>query len=208
MSQEIKAVLFDFDGTLVDSEPVHFEAWKAVMEPLGVTISHQVFMERFVGVEDREAVRMVAEAQTPPRTFDELWATFPRKQEIFRQMMDAHPQVPQATRTLIADLKAAGYLLGVVTSSSSVEVSPMLDRNGIRQYLDVTVFCEDVTRRKPDPEPYLKALDALGLSTALVLEDSNSGMTAATSAGCEVIRVVDVHDVADLVRSRLNLFGD
>lgn len=205
MSENLKAVLFDFDGTLMDSEPIHYEAWRQVLEPLGVTVDHDVFLERFVGVEDREAVRQLAELQNPPRDFDELWATFPRKQQIFRQIIASKPQVPPQTREAIAALKEAGYLLGVVTSSSSEEVIPLLERNGLSLYLDTAIFREDVVNKKPDPEPYLKALKSLNVETALVFEDSRSGIASAKAAGCEVIPVVDVAQVAQQIRERLGV---
>lgn len=207
MNDKFKAVLFDFDGTLMDSEPIHFEAWREALQPLGVAVEHDLFMERFVGVEDREAIRMLAELQDPPRDFEDLWATFPSKQQIFREIIGARPQVPEATKDIIADLKAAGYLLGVVTSSSEEEVVPILERNGIRPYLDTAIFRENVIHKKPHPEPYLKALEALGVDHALVLEDSKSGIAAALAAGCEVVPVVDVNEVARQVRERLGMGG-
>ena len=205
MIDNVEAVLFDFDGVLVDSEPIHFAAWKEALEPHGVQLSEQVFLDRFVGLEDREAIRLVAEEQVPPRNFEDLWAAYAVKQRIFGARIAASPLVPMGSRELIAHLKSAGYRVAVVTSSSRNEVEPILVSCGIRSLFDVGVFAEDVSRKKPDPEPYLTAKRLLNVSRTIALEDSNAGQTSARAAGCEVIPVTDVMMVATQVRERLGL---
>lgn len=205
MVDGFEAVLFDFDGVLVDSEPIHFAAWQEALGPLGVHLEIDPYYQRFIGLEDRAAIRMLAQEQQPPRTFEELWPAFPHKQRIFTERIHAAPQVPQSTQALVAALRNAGYKVAVVTSSSGAEVRPLLESNGILQYLDACVFAEDVTRKKPDPEPYLTAKQRLGVDRALVLEDSQAGIASARAAGCEVLGVTDVGQVAALVRQRLGL---
>lgn len=202
--KKFQAVLFDFDGVLVDSEPLHHQAWSEALAPLGVQVSKEVYHERFIGIEDRGAIEWLASTH-PTYSFEDLWATFPRKQELFLELVLADPLVPEGSRELFEQLKVEGYLLGVVSSSSRSEVWPVLERNGVRHLFDLGVFAEDVERKKPHPEPYQKALEAMGIEEALVLEDSNAGITSATAAGCEVIRVTDVMQMAVQVRERLSL---
>lgn len=201
----VEAVLFDFDGVLVDSEPEHFAAWQEALEPYGVTLPHDPYYQRFIGLEDRAAIRMLAEEQTPPRAFDELWPAFAEKKRIFMERIMAVPQVKDETREIVGRLHAAGYALAVVTSSSRHEVRPLLEGNGILEYFGACVFAEDVTRKKPHPEPYLTAKERLGVERALVLEDSAAGMESGRAAGCEVIRVRDVGEVSRLLEERLRL---
>lgn len=202
---EFRAVFFDFDGVLVDSEPLHHAAWAEALAPLGIEISQQDYLDRFIGIEDRSAIEWLAAAQNPPRDFNELWSAFPRKQEIFLERILAKPSIPADTCALFEELKLHGYTVAVVSSSSACELWPALERNGIRHLVDIGVFAEDVVRKKPDPEPYQKALRAAGLDRALVLEDSRAGIASATAAGCEVITVTDVRQVARQVRERLSL---
>lgn len=199
-----RAVLFDFDGVLVDSEPIHHEAWSEALAPLGVHLSAEVYLERFTGIEDRGAIEWLASVN-PAHTFEALWATFPRKQELFLERMLAEPLVPESSTKLLEQLKLEGYRVAVVSSSSGCEVWPVLERNGIRHLFDLGIFAEDVKRKKPHPEPYQKALEAIGVREALVLEDSSPGMASATAAGCEVIQVTDVTQMAAQVRERLAL---
>lgn len=202
--KEPRAVLFDFDGVLVDSEPVHHIAWSEALAPLGVSISADVYLKQFTGIEDRGAIEWLA-SETPAHSFEALWATFPRKQELFLEHMLAEPLVPETSAKLLEQLKLEGYRLAVVSSSSGCEVWPILERNGVRHLFDLGVFAEDVTRKKPHPEPYRKALMAIGVQTALALEDSRPGMASATAAGCEVIQVTDVNRMAAQVREHLAL---
>lgn len=202
---EFRAVFFDFDGVLIDSEPMHYAAWIEALKPYGVGISEEQYLEKFTGIEDRGAIAWLASAQDPPRGFEELWAAFPRKQQIFLDRILAKPLMPRDTCRVLEELKVHGYTVAVVSSSSSCELWPALERNGVRHLIDIGVFAEDVAQKKPDPEPYLTALRMAGVDRALVLEDSRAGIASATAAGCEVIPVADVREVGRLVRERLGI---
>jgi HAD superfamily hydrolase (TIGR01509 family) len=84
-------------------------------------------------------------------------------------------------------------------------VEPILEACGLRGHFEVAVFGEDVTRHKPDPEPYRKAAGLLGISRALVVEDSEAGVASGRAAGFDVLRIPDPHEMAALVRRRLSL---
>lgn len=200
-----EAVLFDFDGVLVDSEPIHFGAWQEALAPFGVTLPWDPYYHRFIGMEDRAAIRMLAQELDPPRNLEELWPAFAEKQRIFTSRIHAAPQVPLSTRSVIARLKQAGYKVAVVTSSSGAEVRPLLERNDIYAHLDTCVYAEDVTQKKPHPEPYLTAKLRLGVERALVVEDSQAGLASARAADCEVLAVTDVASVAALVEAAVSL---
>ncbi|MCU0226457.1 MAG: HAD family phosphatase [Bryobacterales bacterium] len=203
-----EAVFFDFDGVLVDSEPIHFAAWQEALAPFGVSVPWDPYYHRFMGLEDRAAIRMLAEELNPPRTLEELWPAFAEKQRIFSRRIHAAPQVPPSTRAVIALLREAGYKLAVVTSSSGAEVRPLLESNGVYTHMDACVYAEDVRHKKPDPEPYLTAKARLGVQRALVLEDSPAGMASARAAGCEVLTVTEVGAVGKLLCAALGLSGE
>lgn len=202
---EYQAVFFDFDGVLIDSEPLHYQAWAQALAPLGITVSEDVYLERFTGIEDRAAIEWLASVQEPPRPFAELWATFPAKQQVFLKRILAEPLMPSETCKLLEELKLAGYIVAVVSSSSSCELWPALERNGVRHLIDLGVFAEDVQQKKPNPEPYLKAKTLANVEQVLVLEDSAAGMASATAAGCQVLQVRDVEKVAAQVREHLGM---
>ncbi len=197
------SIFFDFDGVLVDSEPVHFACWAEVLKPLGVTLEWDFYRECCIGIDDREMLRMLASAADPPRDWRELWAEYPNKKELFRSRMASAPPFPEALPGLLEWLDGR-YGLAVVSSSSLLEIEPLLEAGGLRRFFHTIVGGGDVKKHKPDPEPYLLAAQRLGSRRALVLEDSEPGMASARAAGCEVISVKHPTEVPGLLRARLS----
>ena len=110
--------------------------------------------------------------------------------------------IPPAIRELAQELRPQ-YRLGVVTSSNIREVGGLLEAAGLMPYLDTVVHGGEVKRHKPAPDPYLLALERLGVKTALAVEDSKAGIASARAAGLDVIEVTDAAEVPQLVRDFL-----
>ncbi len=197
-----EAVLFDFDGVLLDSEPVHFICWSEVLTPFGMKLDWATYAAECIGVADRVMMDIFARAADPPADAEKLWAQYPRKQECFRKRMAEAPPFADGLADLMRSL-AGDYRLAVVSSSARGEVEPMLVRAGIYELLGTVVCGEDVARHKPAPEPYLLAAARLGVTSALVVEDSEAGMASGRAAGFEVLRIPNPAETASLVRSRL-----
>jgi HAD superfamily hydrolase (TIGR01509 family) len=193
------AILFDFDGVLLDSEPVHCACWAAALETVGVRLTWEFYRGHCIGIDDREMVRMLAARSHPPRDWRELWALYPLKKQLFQQRMAAHPPFHPALHGLLAELHAH-HKLAVVSSSAVSEISPLLDAGGLRGHFDTVVGGDDVTCHKPAPEPYLLAAARLAARTPLVVEDSEAGIASGRAAGFEVLPVRNPAEVPDLVR--------
>ncbi|HXS93639.1 MAG TPA: HAD family phosphatase [Candidatus Limnocylindrales bacterium] len=196
------SILFDFDGVLLDSEPVHCACWAEVLAPLGVTLAWDFYRNNCIGIDDREMLKMMASQSDPPRDWRELWAQYPSKKELFRGRMAKNPPFLSAIGGLLEELSGA-YKLAVVSSSACTEIEPLLETAGLRKYFDTVVGGDQVTRHKPDPEPYLLAARRMGVQRPLVVEDSQAGMESARAAGFEVLEIRDPRDVPDFVRARL-----
>jgi beta-phosphoglucomutase len=189
------ALLFDFDGVLADTEPVHHRAWNQTLEPLGIQIDWDFYQRNFVGVADEVALC----ERLKLKDHGEL---VPRKQALFRQMLaEAHPFLPETVR-ILEELRGV-YKLAVVSSSYRSELEPPLVRAGMREYFQLLITGEDVQNFKPSPEPYLLAAQRLGARRPLVIEDSEAGVASGRAAGFEVLRVSAVGKVAEEVRSYL-----
>ncbi|MGO9262736.1 MAG: HAD family hydrolase [Bryobacteraceae bacterium] len=204
---EFQAILFDFDGVLLDSEPVHWACWAEELEALGVTLTWDFYRQHCIGIDDREMLRMMASQSDPPRDWRELWTLYPAKKERFRERMVAHPAFDPALDGLLARLHER-YKLAVVSSSSSSEIEPLLIAGGLRGHFDTVVGGEQVERHKPAPDPYLLAAGRLGVTWALVLEDSAAGIASGRAAGFEVLPVERPSEVPELLRQRLGTPGD
>jgi beta-phosphoglucomutase len=190
----IRAIFFDFDGVLVDSEPLHWETWSNVLRPQGIQVSLEDYRRRFIGVSNRAMIRDLcreAGRQFDPEEF-QLW--YAEKRALYAQR---DLRVPADLARLIRE-GLSGFRLGVVSSSRRSEVEPYLVRAGVRERLEILVCAEDAAQLKPSPEPYRKAAALAGLPApdCLAVEDSDAGEQSAAGAGMQVLRVAAPEEVA------------
>jgi HAD superfamily hydrolase (TIGR01509 family) len=182
------SILFDFDGVLADTEPVHCACWAEVLAPQGIALEWGAYRERYMGIDDREMLRMLAAEAAPQLSWEDLWTLYPAKKERFRARVMAAPPFDPALPAFLSALSRR-YMLAVVSSSSCSEIEPMLEAGGLRRYFRTVVGSESVKRHKPAPDPYLLAAERLGVRTPLVLEDSEAGLASGRAAGFEVLAV-------------------
>jgi HAD superfamily hydrolase (TIGR01509 family) len=188
----LQAVLFDMDGLLVDTEPLWFEIESEMMARLGGDWS-PADQAKLVGGSLQTTLDYLLGKATRPVSRERLarWMLDGMVSRLNRSRVRPRP----GAFDLLAEVQAAGVPYALVTSSERVIMEGVLRATGLR--FPVTVCAEDVTRIKPDPEPYLLATKLLGADPAssVVLEDSPNGVTAAESAGCRVIAVPNVAPV-------------
>jgi HAD superfamily hydrolase (TIGR01509 family) len=197
------ALLFDFDGVLADTEPVHWRCWNEILAPFSIQLTWETFERECIGVSDRALIERLAAQRRPPIPFDDLWSRYPSKKELFRMRIAEAPPFVAETVALVRELSQS-YKLAVVTSSARTEIEPALLNGGIRACFQELVCGKEVENLKPAPDPYLKAAELLGASNPLAIEDSDSGVASARAAGFEVLRISDIQGVARAVREFLN----
>lgn len=195
------AILFDFDGVLVDSEPVHYACWAEILRPYGIDLTWDLYAREFVGLTDSALLDLLGSRANPPVPGARLREHFPRKREMFRERMLADPPADPDLVQLVKSLD--NYKLSVVTSSTRRESEAVLERLGLRDCFQAVVCGEDVSRHKPEPEPYLLAARLLSARAPLVVEDSDAGVASAQAAGFDVIRVAHPSETAAALRAAL-----
>ncbi len=180
-----RAVVFDLDGTLVDSEPLHERAARDALLDFGIDPPAGAFDE-FIGQRVEELTAQLAERFDVPA--DRLLAGRERR---FWSLLDRLPMMPGAAACLDR-LRAHDTVLALATSATRTYLDFVLDRFGWRTTFTAVVCGEDVTAGKPDPETYLRVADRLRrpAPTCLVVEDSPRGCAAGRAAGMDVV-VVD-----------------
>ncbi|WP_203579360.1 HAD family hydrolase [Microbacterium hibisci] len=182
----LAAVLWDMDGTLVDTEPYWMAAETPLIESFGGTWSHEQALG-LVGLGLDDSARILQGAgvrMTTDAIVDHL------TDEVMRQLADTGVPFRPGARELLAGLRAAGIKTGLVTMSMRRMAQTVVDLIDFDAF-DVVVAGDDVTRPKPFPDPYLQACEALGVTPdeTVAIEDSPNGLRSAIASGASVIGV-------------------
>ncbi len=184
--KRLKAVFFDKDGILADTEPFHAQAYVRAFAAFGVRIDAGEF-RRAVTLDGRRAVDWFRQLGGAAPQAD-LYAA---KDRFYGQLTGGAEQPREGLRELVADLAAHGAAMYVATSARRALAERMLDQFGIRASFSRVLGLEDVSAIKPDPEVYLKAIAAAGVAPqeTVVLEDMPRGIIAARRAGIAAVAV-------------------
>ena len=206
----IRAVFFDFDGLILDTEYPHFLSWKEVFEEHGCVLSLQTWAEHTgKGTQNNPFSPYDLLDTLRGRQLDQnIIRTMRRKR--FAELMAAQQLLP-GVEALLQEANQLSLKVGLVSSSPREWITGYLARFGLTVSFDVILCGDDVRVPKPDPELYLKALSALEIQPdqALALEDSAHGVAAAKSAGLFCVAVpnqvtcISCFDHADLTLSSL-----
>ncbi|HTT51159.1 MAG TPA: HAD family phosphatase [Streptosporangiaceae bacterium] len=194
---QLQAVLFDMDGLLVDSEPLWFEVEAGIMARMGSPWGPADQEYLIGGSLPRSTAYMQRKAVVPvARDVIARWLV----QGMADLVRERGVRLMPGAAELLAEIEAAGIPFALVTSAEREIMAATLDVIGVR--FPATVCAADVTRKKPDPEPYLRAAALLGAepSRCVALEDSPTGLAAAQAARCAVIAVPSVPPPPGLAR--------
>ena len=196
------SILFDFDGVLADTEPIHFLCWKEVLADFGVDLQWEWFSKNCIGTSEHDTLQAFRSLASPPLEFEPLWAQYPRKKELFRDRIANGVPLAAGLERLLEGLRGS-YRMAVVSSSSRREVEPALVVGGIREFFDALVCGSEVPHLKPAPDPYLRAAELLEATHPLVVEDSAAGIASAQAAGFEYVRVPSTSEMTAVVRKKI-----
>ncbi|WP_417539233.1 HAD family hydrolase [Marinobacter sp.] len=185
----IQAVLFDHDGTLVNSEPVHLELWNTVLKTYGVQLTEQQYKDLYAGVPTpANAVDLVNRFGIPADAVALAKAKNLQTAKYLEQ--NSFPLMPGVIQT-VSSLHQSGLKLGVVTGASANGVRATLGANQLESLFSVTVSGDDVMRSKPEPDCYLLTLERLSLKPedCVAIEDTEHGLRAAALAGIACLAI-------------------
>lgn len=185
-----RAVVFDMDGVIVDSEPLHEQAFREIFEQMGLgSDRHGIRFDQYYGKSDRALWVDFIALHRPAQSLDELlrW-----KQDHFLGLLRARRPVFEPIPDLVEDL-ARRYALAVASGSNHPVIDEVLAMRGLRRFFPVVASVQDVARPKPFPDVFLRAADLLGVppSDCVVIEDSAAGVRAALDAGMRVIAITN-----------------
>lgn len=183
-----RAVLWDLDGTLVDSGEMHWWSWRDTLSAIGVPVTYEQFAGTFGQKNDRILRSWLGSDATAERITEVAEA----KESEYRRLVSVHGLEPlPGAREWVERLRAAGWRQAIASSAPRKNVEVMLAAIGLDTAFDAIVASEDVGKGKPDPEVFLTAAARLGATpqNSIVVEDAAAGIEAARRAGIKCIGV-------------------
>lgn len=183
------AVVFDMDGVIVDSEPLHERAFLEIFDELGYGGSHGVHFPDYFGRSDRALWLDFIARHQPPQDLEWLLDI---KQSRFLKLLRATEPIFQPVPALAGRLAAVAPL-AVASGSMHVVIDAVLEMRGLRQHFQAVASVEDVGRPKPFPDVFLRAAQMLGAQPeqCVAIEDSAAGVKSAKAAGMRVIAITN-----------------
>lgn len=191
-----KAVIFDMDGVIVDTEPRHERAFHAVIEAIGFEDRHDLNFADYVGRTDRVLWEDFVEAHDPPQSLDQLLAM---KRECALEIIRADQPIFDGLPALVEEL-AARVPLALASGSERPIVDEVLSMGDLHKFFKVTISGSDIVNGKPEPDIFLKTASLLEINPedCVVIEDSCPGVAAACAAGMRVVAITNTHSAPEL----------
>jgi HAD superfamily hydrolase (TIGR01509 family) len=192
---EIKAVIFDMDGVLIDAKEWHYEALNKALLLFGMEISRYDHLVTFDGLPTKKKLEMLSLERGLPEELHEFINIL--KQQYTMEIVNQKCKPMFHHEYALAKLKSNGYKLAVCSNSIRNSVQIMLKKAALLNYMEFFISNQDVKNGKPDPEMYNNAIKRLGLKPkeCLIVEDNEHGIMAAKASGANVMEVEVVQDV-------------
>ncbi|HLI80678.1 MAG TPA: HAD family phosphatase [Candidatus Binataceae bacterium] len=208
----IRTILFDLDGTLADTEPLHYVAFAETLRPEGIELSREEYFSRLIGFNDHDCFETVLTENGKDASAERIEALIERKAARYQEMIHNRDVMYPGAADFVREC-AARFPLMIVTGTLREEAEMILRRAGLRElFLDI-VAAEDVEHGKPEPDGFVVALGRLGFllrqrdaiepAQALVIEDTAAGIEAGRRAGMRVLALRQTAPEADLAAADL-----
>jgi beta-phosphoglucomutase len=201
----LRAIVFDFDGVIANSEPLHFRAFRDVLAPRGVELTEPDYYTRYLGFDDLGAFRAIAKDRGRTWSAGELASLTAdkagRMEALERDASVLFPGAADAIRRA-----AAAVPIAIASGALGAEIRRVLDGANLTHYFKAIVAAEDTTAGKPAPDPYQRAVallsksvgDAVLAGDCVAIEDSRWGIASARAAGLRAVGVTSSYDAEEL----------
>ncbi len=199
-SGTLQAVIFDCDGILVDTEPIHYRAFQEVLEPLELGFDYEHYMRAYIGFDDRDAFAEAFREKGKILDAHQLSGLMEAKNRVLQSIVTRGINSFPGVVTLIEELLRHNVPLAVASGALRDEVEAFTTTLSIRHAFRVIVAADDVARSKPDPETYLAAMEKMRIhggvadlepSRCIAIEDTPAGIASARAAGLCVMAVTN-----------------
>ena len=195
----LRAILFDCDGVIADTEPVHFKLFQEVLAEEGISLSESQYYEEYVGMRDKECFEAVFVRATKSLSADKLVGLIQKKHHLIDKRFRQNLVIFKPTIELIHAARKE-CILAVVSGGLRKEIEQILEIAGITDAFQTVIAAEDVPAGKPDPAGYLLGLQRLGVhpKEAIGIEDTIPGIQAVQGAGMKCVALANGFSSTDL----------
>ncbi|MEI7816403.1 MAG: HAD family phosphatase [Desulfuromonadales bacterium] len=203
------AVIFDFDGVIVDTEPIHYAAFQRALEPLGLHFDWPEYVETYIGFDDRDAFKHAFSSKEMMLDQVTLQSLIKQKAAFFQEIICSDVVAYPGVLDLVFNLHANKTPLAICSGALRSDIDPIITMLGISDCFDVIVTADDVKVSKPDPECYELAFqqllsahkNAFTKESTIAIEDTPAGISAAMSAGLRVCAVTNSYPASRLAKA-------
>lgn len=202
---KIKAILFDMDGVLIEAKDWHYEALNKALRLFGYEITRSEHLSSYDGLPTKTKLKKLTLEKGLPEALHNFINEMKQNYTIGMIHNLCRPRFNH--EYALSKLKSEGYHMAVGSNSIRMTIELMMDCAKLTKYFDFMLSNQDVTKSKPDPEIYLKAMNRLGVipEECLILEDNENGIKAALASGAHLLKIDSVDDVNyENIRRRIN----
>jgi beta-phosphoglucomutase len=213
----LKAVIFDFDGVITDSEVLHLRAFNQSLVPYGVEISSKDYYKNYLGFSDFDCYKALVDNGLLKIDEQQIDGIVKKKSKIFEELTKTEGRTIECVHEFLQMLEDNNIPMAICSGSLLVEIEVILEESGLRHFFTEIVSAEQVKKGKPHPEGFLLSLKKLNKKSrppiaageCIVIEDSHWGLQAGKAAGMHTIAVTNSYDaeqltLAEKIVSRLN----
>ena len=202
----LRAVIFDFDGVITDSEILHLRAFNRVLAQYGIEITIKDYYKEYLGFTDIDCFKLVTEKNRLKLDEQGITNLLRQKTEIFEELAKTEGKIIEGVRDFLQMLQQNNILMAICSGALLAEIELILDEGRLRDLFSVIVSAEQVKKGKPNPEGYLLSLQKLNKGRqspiageqCIVIEDSHWGLEAAEAAGMHTVAITNSYDAEQL----------
>jgi beta-phosphoglucomutase family hydrolase len=205
----LRAVIFDFDGVITDSEILHLRAFNEVLGRYGLKISNQDYYKNYLELTDLNLIKSLVEQDALKLDEQGIKTLAAQKSTAYEKLARTEGRIIEGVRNFLQMLRSNNVPMAICSGSLQAEIEFILEEAGLRKFFDVIVSSEQVKRHKPYPDGFLLALrklnetskTAISAAECVAIEDSRLGLEAAHKAGMHCVAVTNSYNAEQLKRA-------
>lgn len=201
-----KAVIFDFDGVITDSEALHLRAFNQVLAQHNIEIKEEVYYKEYLGFTDLDCFEIVVRQGGLGLDSEQIKNLIKQKNEIFKELAASEATIFDGAPEFLQMLKENGIPMAICSGAVLEEIELILEQSGLVSFFEAIVSGDQVTKGKPDPEGFSLALkrlneggqNSIAANECVIIEDSHWGLEAGEAAGMHTVGITNTYDTGQL----------